>query len=56
VIILHEHFGEYAAVFLFCQSKAVVEVKKWQKKSLIKIRLKNENTHKNYIVRGAITI
>jgi hypothetical protein len=28
---------------------------KGQKKSLIKIRLKNENSHKHYIFRGAVT-
>jgi hypothetical protein len=31
------------------------ENKKRQKKSLMGIRLKNENTHKNYIVRGAVS-
>jgi hypothetical protein len=29
--------------------------KKDKKKPDVKIRLKNENTHKNYIFRGAIT-
>jgi hypothetical protein len=31
------------------------EDKKWIKKSLMGIRLKNENTHNNYILRGAVT-
>ncbi|MFT6284482.1 MAG: hypothetical protein ACJAXM_000954 [Arenicella sp.] len=37
-------------------NKRVVNGKKWAKKSLIIIRLKNENTHKNCIFRGAVTI